>query len=280
MIRNYNIGNVSATSSERGAQAGGIAGTSAAIITNSYNIGTVSATTNVTTGNYYAEAGGIAGYQNGANGIISGSYNTGAISISSNSSSVSTSHWSNAGGILGRQTNGTVSKCYNTGSITATSNAAEIFLGGITGRLDGNNASISYSYNTGNVSATSTGNGRVIAAGIVGYRFSDPVVVSNNAAANSSVSGTTSGVKKLNRMVGFSSNVDLSAITGNIALSTMEDDEDFGPESEYLGEDKTELELKTQATYEAIGWLFGDDADKPWKPMSTPGEDYPHLYWE
>lgn len=85
-------------------------------------------------------------------------------------------------------------------------------------------------------------------------------------------------------MVGYSNDADLSAIIDNIALSTMEKDEDFGPESEYLGTGKTELELKTQATYEAIDWVFCDgatvqcDETHPWKPMD--GSDYPHLYWE
>jgi hypothetical protein len=45
------------------------------------------------------------------------------------------------------------------------------------------------------------------------------------------------------------------------------------------GESKTVAEITQQATYEALGWKFGNDDDNPWK---WGGTEYPLpiLYWQ
>jgi hypothetical protein len=246
IYNSWNTGAVAATYDTGGStSAGGIVGNNSVFITNSYNTGTVIASSNGTT-----HAGGIIG-DGALYSSISNSYNTGAVSATTNTNTVTAFvYGAHAGGIAGYFSN-VVFNTYNTGDVSAAS-----------------------------ITPLGTGDREIYAAGIVGYlrALSGTVEVRNNVAANSGVIGNTDNVTmKLNRVVGYS-NAGVSAITGNIALGSMAGSGGFENESAYLGEDKTEGELKTQATYEAIGWKFGDDADNPWKPMD--GSDYPHLYWE
>jgi hypothetical protein len=275
---------------ESNGHAGGIAGYTAANskIYNSRNTGAI-------TGNYLSTSdinvGGIVGnvYGSGGTGtLITDSYNTGAVTATSRGNA-------NAGGIAGNiYAYISISGSYNTGAVSANTEAITLggygyiaYAGGIAGHIRYASGTVSKNYNTGDVSAASTATAPgtttrpVYAAGIVGYLQSvngtGTFSISNNAAANSSVTGnTSSATKRVNRVVGYS-DVDLSYITGNIALDTMAGS--FENESAYLGTDKTELELKSQATYEVLGWLFGNDADNPWT-MPYPGTDYPRLYWE
>jgi uncharacterized repeat protein (TIGR02543 family) len=281
------------------AVSGGIAGyflSTGSVITGSHNSGAVSADS---TSTGYVYAGGITG--NG--GTISLSSNIGGITVNNNDvrnsvgaiyyvggisgspSSVNTSYNTGnilvtairtirAGGIAG--TSGTILNNYNRGNVTATINGNYVaYAGGIVGYQNSGSNIISMNYNTGNISANA--NQPIYAAGIVGYRLSTPEI-SKNAAANSSVS-TYYGT--LNRVVGYSSGADLSAITDNLALDEMDDAEYvyFGSDPNLSGTDATDTELKTQGTYQALGWSFGNDADHPWT-MPSPGTDYPHLYWE
>jgi hypothetical protein len=252
--------------------AGGIAGYTAANskIHNSRNTGAITANYS---SNGDADAGGIVGnvYGSGGTGtVITDSYNTGAVTAASGSGGNAY-----AGGIAGKiYAYISISGSYNTGTVSA-----KTYAGGIAGHITYASGTVYKNYNTGDVSAT-------YAAGIFGYMRSingtGTFSISNNAAANSSVIGTTTGgaTRKVNRVVGYSEVADLSYITGNIALDTMSSGSgSFENESAYLGTDKTELELKSQATYEALGWLFGNDADNPWT-MPSPGTDYPRLYWE
>jgi hypothetical protein len=265
----YNTGAVSATSANRNAYAGGIAGSSILATGNliqNYNVGAVSA---VSSG-YSAYAGGIAGV---SSVNTTRSYNTGDVSAAANTADSAYNAY--AGGIAGQYSAAVMSENYNTGNVAGSSSSGrDVYAGGTVGQFN-TSGTVSANYNTGNVSASSE-SGAIYAAGIVGHR-SGKQVISDNAAANSSVSGT-GAIKKVNRVVGYSGDADLRAITGNIALGTMAGS--FENESAYLGTDKTELELKTQATYEALGWLFGNDADNPWTIASPDGTGYPRLYWE
>ncbi|MBO5870238.1 MAG: hypothetical protein J6Q89_05755, partial [Clostridia bacterium] len=128
-------GNVSATSPNSHAYAGGIAGyNDYGTITNCYNTGKVSATSSSS----YAYAGGIAGYNYCE--TTENCYNTGNVSATS-----SKSH-AYAGGIAGKNY-GTITNCYNTGDVSASSSPA--YAGGIAGHSDG---TITNCYNTGDVS--------------------------------------------------------------------------------------------------------------------------------
>jgi hypothetical protein len=246
--------------------AGGIVGYTAADskIYNSRNTGAITANYS---SNADADAGGIVGniYGSGGTGtVITDSYNTGAVTATSG---VGGNAY--AGGIGGKiYAYISISGSYNTGTV-----AAKTYAGGIAGHIIYASGTVSKNYNTGDVSAT-------YAAGIFGYLRSinntGTFSISNNAAANSSVIGTT----KVNRVMAYSEVADLSYITGNIALGTMTGSGSFENESAYLGESKTDAELKSAATYEALGWLFGNDADNPWTIASPDGTGYPHLYWE
>jgi len=48
--------------------------------------------------------------------------------------------------------------------------------------------------------------------------------------------------------------------------------------SDRNGTDKSLDDLKSQTTYESLGWKFGNNDENPWK-MPTGGA-YPVLYWE
>jgi uncharacterized repeat protein (TIGR02543 family) len=252
-----------------------------------------------------SRAGGIGGYANGRNYIYN-SWNTGAVtgdttggiigyagnySYIYNSWNTGAVTGSIAGGIIGSI--GSVINSYNKGDVTAISSGAAT-AGGIVGDQSSNTAAISGNYNTGNVSATSTGEGAVYAGGIVGYRTA--ASVSNNVAANGSVTGSTSGTtKKVNRVVAYSDVTDLSKITNNFARSDMSDSSAFENVPAYLGTGKSESELKAQTTYEGVivgdglgglGWQFCDgvtilcDTSRPWKMPQPDGSAYPRLYWE
>jgi uncharacterized repeat protein (TIGR02543 family) len=293
IIHNHNTGAVSATSTNQLTMAGGITGSLSGSVTNSHNIGTVFAKTRATSGTTYGNAGGIAGDQNSGS-TISGSYNTGNVTADTGNSRP------NAGGITGRYNNvNTISKSYNTGNVTVSSNNQSSYVGGIVGNGGGD---VSATYNTGNVRGTSTSGG-VYAAGIAGY-IGTCTDISKNVAANSNVTVTTSSSAKApNRVVASASSSILSNITNNIALNTMTGSVNNSAYTfptatpAYYGDSATADELKTQATYEAIGWEFCDgvtiqcDETHPWKMPSAEYRDnnknptdgtyfYPLLYWE
>jgi uncharacterized repeat protein (TIGR02543 family) len=280
VVNSHNTGNVSVTLASS-AYAGGITGYGG-MISASSNTGNISASGNDEDNSQYnGYAGGISGYAivpAAAPSCISESYNTGTVSASPRFPD----YFFNAhiGGIAGHQdASCSIENNYNTGNIAATAGYSPAYVGGIAGYQAGK---VSANYNTGNVNATSPYNMGIYAAGIVGYRFGTPEV-SDNAAANSSVTGTTTNAtKKLNRVVGggnAASDANLTAITGNIALVGMTGSVAF-EDNAYKGTDKTEGDLKTQGTYESLGWLFGSDSDHPWTMPQPDGSDYPRLYWE
>ena len=144
----YNTGDVSATSPQGGAYASGIVGCvggSSVTITNCYNTGDASATS-TQSGAY---AGGIVGCVAGSVVTITNCYNTGDASATSDSISSSAAK---AGGIAGHN-RATITNCCNTGSVRA--NRTVSYAGGIAGTDMG---SITNCYNIGSVSAAVTNN--------------------------------------------------------------------------------------------------------------------------
>ncbi len=154
----YSTGNISATK-----WSGGIVGyKQGGKILNCYNSGDISASDE--------KCGGIVGcgYQNGE---IAGCYNTGTVASKNM-----------AGGIAGT-TDCSISDCYSTGGVSAT--GAGTSAGGIVGAITKAGASVTNCYTLSTVKASSG-----FAGGIVGSSIG---TVSNCAALNPSVSGTTAG---------------------------------------------------------------------------------------
>lgn len=71
------------------------------------------------------------------------------------------------GGIAGKTT-GIIQNCYNVGTIASTRTKSGVYLGGITGNIDGSSAEAKNCYNAGNISVVSTSNVAAIAGWING----------------------------------------------------------------------------------------------------------------
>jgi hypothetical protein len=220
---------------------GGIAGYvyGGSTISNSYATGNVSGTSRV---------GGIAGYvDNGS--TISNSYATGNVSGS----------WY-VGGIVGVvDSGGSISNSYATGNVSGS-----WYVGGIAGVVG--SGSISNSYATGNVS------GDDAVGGIAGFLYGGPII-ENNAAINPLVTGSSN----VNRIVGYYIPSGSPTISNNFALDSMSGGVNgsfSSNETKYHGTDTNDDALKTQATYEALGWDF----TTVWKTPS--GGGYPILQWQ
>jgi hypothetical protein len=298
IYNSWNIGDITASGNDSANKfAGGIEGDGGTSITGSHNTGTVMAK-----GNGDARAGGIkgqganitnsyntgdvkadAGYRAYAGGIVgSGSgnrnYNDGKVSAFSSGNLVL------AGGIVGYGS--MVSESYNTGTVSAANNSP-VFTNLYAGGIVGFGYMVSGSYNIGDITASSTGTYvNVNAAGIMGH-MEGSGTITNNAAANSSVTGiiTGTGTTTVNRILADTNGGDIT-IRDNFALDEMGPDRSAFGNAIYKGTDKTEAELKTLSTYSAdtsengLGWKFGNDDENPWKMPVPDGSGYPLLYWQ
>lgn len=149
IVNCYNTGKITATSKVSNANAGGITGKNEGTITNCYNTGEITATFTVSSDGFYADSGGIAGYNVG--GTIVNCYNTG--NVSANATNTSEGSKVCSAGITGYNMEGTISNCYNTGKISAASESSDTSAGGIVGH---NENAISNCYNTGEITANLT----------------------------------------------------------------------------------------------------------------------------
>jgi hypothetical protein len=224
---------------------GGIAGEIAhdSTITRSYAVGNISGTDTI---------GGIAGIIN-VNSAVTLSYHTGDISGNNQ-----------IGGIAGLvSTNSMIADSYHAGDI-----GGAVFVGGIVGNIR-TNSSVIRSYSVGNVNGTGT------VGGIAGYSFNS--LVANNTALNHFINGASSA----NRIAGF---IGGPASNNNFALNATRvngSPKDSTNANGLDGADKSDAELKTQATYEAaLGWGFGSDDTNPWVWGKFDGYPYPTLYWQ
>jgi hypothetical protein len=262
---------------------GGIAGfISHSNITNSCFTGNISSNDN---------GGGIAGFAQDSNitnscfagNISSNNYGGGIIGsagYSSITNSYSTGNISGddtVGGIAGYAQDSNITNSYSIGSVNGNQ-----YIGGIAGFAD--YSSITNSYSIGSV------NGKRYIGGIAG--FANDATIRNDAAINPSVTGETD----VNRIVGFFRNNII--ISNNFALNTMVGGAKYNGitnsfsnsgNARYHGTDKTQIELKTQATYfdavngdglGGLGFKFGDDDDNPWKIDPNKNNGYPYLYWQ
>ena len=169
IVNCYNTGKITATSKVSNANAGGIAGKNEGTITNCYNTGEITATFTVSSDNFYADSGGIAGYNVG--GTVTDCYNTGEVSAGSKTLDA------NSGGIAGINWNeGTVSNCYNTGKISAAVTMGSEEINANSGGIAGENYGvISNCYNSAELSVASEFSS-VRAGGITGENYG---VISN-----------------------------------------------------------------------------------------------------
>jgi len=264
--------------------AGGIAG----YMTNS-DITDCHSTGNIASDSYDLEnmanraAGGIAGLVE--NSMITKSYSTGNISSYSNSGGIAglalessiTGCYSNgdiyaifAGGIVGVILNSDITNCYSTGDV-----AMGLFSGGIAGYIEG--GMIINGYSRGIINA------ELSAGGIAGYAWGS-VTITNCAAINM----TINSAEDAGRIVGYIKDEDVSLISNNFALDTMQAaDSPFYTDQMNHGISKTDAQLKTQSTYSGaingdglggLGWKFGSNDAAPWKMPA--GGGYPIFYWQ
>ncbi|MDR1976917.1 MAG: InlB B-repeat-containing protein [Campylobacteraceae bacterium] len=212
-------------------------------ITNSYAKGNVSGSDRL--------VGGIAGQL--SNSLIANSYFAGSVKGSSNQ----------IGGIAGLSyTAGLITNSYSIGDVSGNN-----YVGGIAGDADINSKTTN-SYSAANVS------GKNYVGGIAG-RIKNNAIVTNNAAINQNINGTTG----VNRIIGYIQSGG-SNTTNNFALDTMEV---VGGVGGVAGTSKDITQLKSELTYSnatsgdgdgGLGWDF----ETIWK--IDDGEGYPYLYWE
>ena len=197
---------------------------------------------------------------------------------SSSEASVSTTGWQ-VGGLAGcisdRSTYGGTDKymgavvvrnCYATGDVTG-----QQYVGGLIGwGANVKEGEIHNCYASGNV--TVTDNGRQV-GGLLGYgaEQSNPsaLQVTGNVAMGEKITGVLKDGVTAGRVVGIgTSNGENSAITiqGNYALDSMYviNMALTGGADNYMGIAKTKAELQQQATWEGIGFDFGENGAWTW----------------
>jgi hypothetical protein len=231
-----------------GAIAGGIDNHSSII--NSYSMGDISG------GNGYC-IGGITGIVYDRS-IVTNSYST--ANINGNSY---------IGGITGTVSkHSSITNSYSKGNVSGTGEG----VGGITGSVE-SSSSVTNSYASGNVS------GRVSVGGIAGRTYEGGITIQNNAAINLLVYANCYIDCYVNRVVG---RLNIGAdVSDNFALESMTDGTEKlanggfgGVINDNSGEDRYDMDLQKQTTYEDFGWDFTNI----WK--IDEGNSYPHLYWE
>jgi hypothetical protein len=241
-------------------------------IKNSYSIGNI---------NGYRNVGGISGFiRNGLvknsyfNGNLNGIQHVGGLSGWVDVDSLITNSYSNGnvsgelyiGGIAGYVLGGFVTNSYSTANI----NGSE-YIGGIAGTVD--NGLVKNSYAIGNIIGTEVGK---YIGGIAGYANNS--IVQSNAAINPSIIGNT----EVNRIVGI---IDNSAVLNNFATNALGlEFSDFSNGNGYSGVGKDDSDFLLKNTYEnrsaCLGWIFGNDDNKPWVWNAFESYSYPTFYWQ
>ena len=211
---------------------------------------------------------GVEGSITGSGGLAHNVAGTSKIYNCYSAVTISSSYF--IGGLVGFAEIGVViSNCYATGSVSLNNIGAEGSVGGLLG--SGWYCSVSNCYATGAV----VSNHPYGAGGVVGgLSYSS---VSNCAALNPSLNfiNTNTG-----RIGSYASGM---SYTNNIAWDNMLVNGAFlttgtGANTKD-GEDKDKTEVKTQATYEALGWQFGTTDEAPWK-MGVGDYKLPVLWWQ
>jgi hypothetical protein len=182
---------------------------------------------------------------------ISNSYSTGVINPAISADTL-------AGGLVAMlYDGGTISNCYSSIDIMTMGG----LVGGLVGQIahyTGTEPLVEYSYSSGSIIDTGTPFATMsggIAGDMPGFG-----AIKYSAAINSQIEGDDAGC--------ILGEMTFSTLTANITLGVVSDKNNATV--------KTDAELKTQATYEALGWKFGNDAQNPWVMPADGG--YPILY--
>ena len=176
----------------------------------------------------------------------------------------------NFGGIAGRvRDNGKITDCYATGNIDCYSDVSGDNVGGIAGYVE-NGGSVTNCYATGAVS----GNSGV--GGVAGAIVDNITNASNCVALNPSIEGNSQN-DSFGRVAGYLWNG--GTITNNVAYNGMNAEGFTFTGSEIDGTSINKTAAKTQATYEGLGWKFGNNDNNPWK-MGVGAYALPVLYWQ
>ncbi|MDR1461289.1 MAG: hypothetical protein LBI78_06560 [Campylobacteraceae bacterium] len=226
--------------------------------------------------------GGVKGHNNV--GSIAGMVNDSSITNSYSTGDVSGGSF--IGGIAGDIFKGEITNSYSNGDISGSS-----YIGGITGELS-ISADIVNSYSKGNISGGSFVGGIAGIAGIsasiinsysmgnisgnnyiggIAGEVSMSATVLHNVAINQIINGSNA-----NRIVGYNSG---GTVHDNFALNIIKvNDSSMVSNNNLNGEDKSDMELKIQSTYENLSWRFGNYKINPWKIDES--SSYPYFYWQ
>lgn len=180
-------------------------------------------------------AGALVGKNNAS---VSSSFTSGAVTLTGKNSY--------GGGLIGQNIDSaSVENCYSTADATSTLYAA--------GLVAYNYGKVSNSYSKGNV------NSEFYGAGVVGYNDGAKATVNNLVAGNPQVNVTDKSGWSIRVLGGFKNGAAQPG-ENNYALSTMILSVNGVPkkvtDNILDGYAKTEDELKSEATYEKLGWSF------------------------
>lgn len=197
-------------------------------------------------------AGGLVGYSSSP---ITTSYSAGSVTT--------TGEDAYAGGLAGYTTSA-VSNCYSTVAIEGTQ-----FTGGLVGYSF---STIDKCYAMGNVK------GSMYGAGLVGELDGSSASARNSVAINNKLDLTAQSSWGCRVIGGFKNGCAEPTLGSNLALNTMQVSlngvAQKKTDDNIEGVAKTEAELKSSATYAALGWDF----EKTW--AIDEGKMYPYLLWE
>ena len=208
----------------------------------------------------------------GVEGVVTGRGNTGGLVGSIRNSSISNCYVTVAvtgsqyvGGLAGRiSLTCSITNCYTTGDIKGENGGA----GGLVGYSDTNGFTATNCYATG-VIINIAGTGGLVGAlngKIESCVALNPRIVDPTPGRAGRLAGDAGSVTRINNVAWAGMLVNGSTITG-------------GTHDNNNGLNILSSQAQQQATYEGLGWKFGNDDDNPWK-MGIGAYPLPVFYWQ
>lgn len=227
-------------------------------------------------------------------GLVGHMLETGTIQKSKSSIEINvTGDGSRVGGVAGENAKGNITMCYSEGTVTST--GASSYTGGLVG-INQSEGTIDNCYSIAKTNGTQYTGGLVgysygsidktyalgdiygvsYAGGVVGELDGTSATISNSVAMNNRIV-LTAASSWAGRVLGGYKNSAAEPALNNYALKTMQVSLNDVPKNIYddpvEGIAKTEAELKSAATYTALGW----DMTDTW--TIEEGTSYPVLEW-